>query len=137
VATAEQERAAFIEAVLAGDEAARVVFADWLDEHDEGGTAEALRSPGYASLEAFFDGSDLRASWHVTGGGEVWLGALLCHCGAPAKTYFPGSCIPGVHAPRLWLCRGCMKRAGVTPLQRITTQEEYARVVWALAREKE
>jgi uncharacterized protein (TIGR02996 family) len=54
VATAEQERAAFLAAILAapGDDAVRLVFADWLEEHGDVARAEFIRvQVGLAGVE--------------------------------------------------------------------------------------
>jgi uncharacterized protein (TIGR02996 family) len=102
MATAGQERAAFVAALMRGEDVAGV-FADWLDEHGEPKAAAALRRPGgfpvVALRGADFAGAGFALFWARDE--VVLLGDVSCPCGAPAWHY----------RYRRYLCPACNEEA--------------------------
>ena len=107
----ERERDSLRAAVLAapGDDAPRLIYADWLDEHGEVG-ADRLRLPG--RLCRWRAGDGYAATWCVPdpkGGPELVaaLGRVPCACGRRRAVWGPcGS---------LYLCDDCHRQWRVDP----------------------
>src|SRR5262245_45396120 len=82
--TADQEQAAFMEALLAGDDSACGPFADWLEEHGEVDAAAALRQPGGAHIRQEDRGLVLWW-WGEEPPRICRVGPVNCPCGRPAR----------------------------------------------------